>query len=109
MRAGRTWSRPWPGEPWRCAQRSSLGSEVAEEGQQVGVAAGAGLEDGHTGGGVGDEHRQQPVAGADVGQERLAGRGQVGDDLGRPGADVHGARFHRAILAPDPTGIARLR
>ena len=51
-----------PGLPCRCRQRSSAGQQVAERGEQVVVAAGAGLQDRDAGRGVRDEQVQQAVA-----------------------------------------------
>jgi hypothetical protein len=47
------------------------------------------------------EHREQAVAGTDVGEERLAGGGQVGQAAGRPGPDrelpgLYGKMLRRA-------------
>ena len=74
-RSGRTWSAPWPAEPWRWRHRSSCGSEPLERGEQVVVGSGAELHDHDAGRGVRHEDRQQAVAGA--GHEPLAFLGDV--------------------------------
>jgi hypothetical protein len=47
---------------------------------------------------VGDEHGEQAVLGLDVGEERRAGRGQVGQAAGRSGPDRELTRFYGKML-----------
>ena len=87
MNAGSTWSRPWPGEPCRWRQRWSAGSRSREGGEQVVVAAGAGLDQRHPGGRVRDEHVEQTVAsGRRLVQELRALGRQVVHGLAASGA-----------------------
>lgn len=63
-----------------------------EGGEEVVVAAGAGLQDGDAGGGVGDEDVEQSVAASgDVLQVVGAVAGQIGDGLAAAGGDVEDA------------------
>jgi hypothetical protein len=72
--------------------------QAVESVQQVVVGARPHLEDDEAGRGVRDEHRQQPIARADVVQEGGARRGQVGDAARGPGADAEGARLYGKML-----------
>ncbi|OKI14744.1 hypothetical protein A6A25_14900 [Saccharothrix sp. CB00851] len=63
------------------------GQQFAQRGQQVVVAARAGLQHRQARGRVRHPDVQQPVA-VHVGQEVLARAGEVVDDLGRAGADL---------------------
>ena len=61
--------------------------EPVERGKQVVVRAGADFDDHQAGRGVGYEGRQQPVAGPNLAEERLAGAGQVGQPAVTTGVD----------------------
>ncbi len=74
------------------------GQESIESVEQVVVGAGAHLDHDQAGGRVGDEDRQEAVVGADVGEERRAGRGQVGQAARRARRDGELARVYGKML-----------
>src|SRR5579859_2216564 len=72
-----------------------------EAGHEVVLAAGSKLHDHHAGGGVRDEHVEHAVtAGGDIGQESLAGIGQVVDASASGRLDADFAGIHTPSLAP---------
>ncbi len=67
--------------------------------EEVVVGAGPDLEDDKPRRGVGHEYRQQPIAVlGDVGEERGAGRGQVGDPAGRTRPDAERSGLYGKML-----------
>ena len=80
--AGITCERPWPGAAVPVPPPVVGRQQVPERGEQVVVAAGAGLEDRDPGGGVRHEQVQQAVAA--VRDVRRAVAGEVEDDLPAP-------------------------
>jgi hypothetical protein len=82
--------------------------EPVERIEQIIVRPGTDLEHHDPGGGMGHEHREQPVLGRDVGQECGTGRGEVGQAARRPGPDrqlagVYGKMLLRASrMRPSP-------
>ena len=90
--AGITWLRPWPGGAVPVPPAVVRGEQVRERGEQVVVAAGAGLEDREAGGGVRDEEVEQAVA--PVGHDVGAVAGQVEHAVGVAGAVAAGLGVH---------------
>lgn len=72
--------------------------QSVERVEQVVVRSGPDLEDDDAGRGVGDEHRQQAILRLDVGEERDAGRREIGDAARGPGADRQSARLYGKML-----------
>jgi hypothetical protein len=82
--------------------------QPVERVDEVVVGARPDLDDDEAGGRMRDEDGEQAVGGLDVGQERGAGRGQVGDAAGRTGPDrklasLYGKMLRRASrIRPSP-------
>lgn len=72
--------------------------EVVERGQQVGVTARAGLDDGETGGGVWDEDRYEPVPA--IGAEPRDPLGEVHHSRPITGLDLEELGVHNLIVSP---------
>ena len=123
--SGRTWSAPWPGEPWAWRQRSSRGSSGRAR-HQVDVGARAELHDHDAGRGMGHEDVEQAVAlaGDEVGAlarqvEQPAPAAGVDGDLGALHGDaaygkqasrpVAHAAEHARRRAPTRSAAARSR
>jgi hypothetical protein len=72
--------------------------EPIQRGHQVIIGAGTDLHDDQAGRGVRDEDRQEPLGGADVGQERVALGGEIGQTAARPGSDSQLAGVYGKML-----------
>lgn len=72
--------------------------ESIERVQQIVVGASPDLDDDETRGGVRNEDREQPVARVDIGEEGLAGSGQIGQAAGRTGPDRELAGLYGKML-----------
>jgi len=87
------------GRPVTMPVQPVLARQESIEGvEQVVVGASPDLDDDETRGRVRHEDREQPVAGIDIGEERRAGGGQVGQAAGRTGPDGELAGVYGKML-----------
>ncbi len=107
--AGRTWSRPWPGEPWRWPQRSSAGrSSRSWRSRSVSLPAPVSMT-ASPAVACGTKTCSSPSSRAGVAEEPLALPGDVTDGLviAGPDLDLLAAHRLRAYGAAECARIAR--